>query len=254
MSKKTLIAAALALCLLAAAAGAYALEIRAGDIVIHADGGFSPKALPRHEDAPVVLHGGGSISTVSGALPPILRTLTIEFDRHGSVQTTGLPVCTKGKLAATTTAAARRACPNAIVGEGEGKAIVAFPEQAPIPVSSPITLFNGPKVHGNDTVLAHAYLDVPVPTAYIVPIVIERIHKGIYGYRTIATIPPIAGGAGVPVSGHLRIGRRWTFRGVHHSYVNARCETGRLQARGEFTFTDGTFLSGSFFRPCQVRP
>jgi hypothetical protein len=254
MSKKTLIAAALTLCLLAAAASAFALEIRAGDIVIQAEGGFTPKALPRHEDAPIVLHGGGSISTVSGALPPILRTLTIEFDRHGSVQTTGLEACTKGKLVATTTAQARRSCPDAIVGEGAGKAIVAFPEQAPIPVSSPITLFNGPKVHGNDTVLAHAHLDVPAPTTYIVPVVIERIHKGIYGYRTIATIPPIAGGAGVPVSGHLRIGRRWTFHGVHHSYVNARCETGRLQARGEFTFTDGTFLSGTFFRPCQVRP
>ncbi len=253
MPRKTPIATLLALTLLLLAATAYALELRAADIVIQADGGFSPKALPRHEDAPITLHGGGSISTVSGALPPILRTLTIEFDRHGSVQTEGLPVCTKGKLVATTTAQARRNCAGAIVGEGEGKAIVAFPEQSPLPVSSPITLFNGPKVHGEDTVLAHAYLNVPAPTTYIVPVVIERIHAGIYGYRTKATIPPIAGGAGVPVSGHLRIGRRWTFRGVHHSYVNARCETGRLQARGEFTFTDGTFLSGTFFRPCQVR-
>jgi hypothetical protein len=43
------------------------------------------------------------------------------------------------------------------------------------------------------------------------------------------------------------------YKGVRHSYVNARCETGRLQARGQFTFKDGTFLSGTFIRLCQVR-
>ncbi len=252
MKVRVSIVVVLALALVGATA-AYALQLRAGDIIVTAEGGFSPKSLPRHEDAPITLHGGGRISTVSGALPPILKTLDLEFDRHGSVQTTGLPVCTAAKLAATTTAQARRNCPGAIVGEGEGKAIVKFPEQAPIPASSPITLFNGPKVHGDDTVLAHAYLSVPAPTTYIVPVVIERIHDGVYGYRTKATIPKIAGGAGVPISGHLRIGRRWTYKGRHYSYVNARCETGHLQAKGEFTFSDGTFLTGTFLRPCSVR-
>jgi hypothetical protein len=47
-------------------------------------------------------------------------------------------------------------------------------------------------------------------------------------------------------------GRKWTYKGVRHSYVNARCETGRLQARGEFTFNDGIYLSGTFLRPCKV--
>ncbi len=248
-----MIATTLALTVLATASAAYALRIVAGPIVIEAQGGFSPTALPKHENAPITLHGGGSISTVSGALPPILKTLTIYFDRHGSVVTTGLEVCTAAKLAATDTTQARRNCPRAIVGEGEGTAIVQFPESAPIPASSPITLFNGPKIHGDDSVLAHAFLSVPAPTAYIVPIVIERIHQGVYGYRTKATIPPIAGGAGVPISGHLRIGRKWTYKGVEYSYINARCETGHLQAKGEFTFTDGTFLSGSFFRPCSVK-
>jgi hypothetical protein len=254
MSKKTLIAAVLALVLIGvAAASASALQIIAGPIVIEAEGGFSPTALPKHENAPITLHGGGSISTVSGALPPILKTLTIYFDRHGSVQTTGLPVCTMGRLAATTTAQARRACPEAIVGEGEGKAIIAFPESVPFSASSPLTLFNGPKRHGDPTVLAHAYLTVPVPTTYIVQIVIEKIHDGVYGYRTKGTIPPIAGGSGVPVSGELRIGRKWTYKGKKYSYINARCETGHFEAKGEFTFEGGTFLTGSFFKPCTVR-
>jgi hypothetical protein len=244
----------LALALAAAVAPtAVALQLRAGDILIEAHGDFSPRALPRHENAPITLRGGGRISTVSGELPPRLETIAIEFDRHGSVVTTGLPTCSYGRLLATTTKTARRLCPGAIVGSGFGKAQVKLPEQGPFPVSSPITLFNGRPEGGEPTVLAHAHLTQPVPTTFLVSIAIERIHKGIYGYRTAARIPKIADGAGIPVSGSLRIGRRWTYRGERLSYVNARCENGRLQARGEFDFDDGTELSGTFIRPCQVR-
>jgi hypothetical protein len=245
-------AASTSLCLLVAAS-AHAFRLQLGDLVIQGDGGFSPKALPKHRDAPITLHGGGRLSTISGELPPVLKTLTIEYDRHGSVQTTGLPVCQPGRLQATTVAAARRNCPNSIVGKGRGRAIVKFPEQAPIPISSPITIFNGPRIHGNPSVLGHAFTDVPVATTFVVPIEIERVNHGVYGYRTEAKIPAIAGGYGVPIAGHLKIGRKWTYKGHRYSYLNARCETGHLQARGEFTFADGTFLSGSVFKPCQVR-
>src|SRR5271167_3964767 len=118
MRKKTLIAATAVLALLVTASAAYAVRIVAGPIVIEAEGGFSPTALPKYENAPIELHGGGSISTTSGALPPILKTLTIYFDRHGSVVTTGLPVCTEGRLQSTTVVEARHNCPGAIVGEG----------------------------------------------------------------------------------------------------------------------------------------
>ncbi len=251
MKTKIFIAAVLGLLVVAGTASG--LKIRVGDLILNADGGFSPMALPKHRDAPITLHGGGRLSTVSGELPPIMETLTIEFDRHGSVQTTGLPVCKPGQLEETTVATARHNCPEAIVGEGFGRAVVKFPEQPPIPISSPITIFNGPKKGGDDTVLAHAYTTVPVPTTFVIPIVIEKIHKGVYGYRTKARIPRIAGGAGHPISGSLKIGRKWTYKGVDHSYVNARCETGHLQARAEVTFNDGTFLAGTFLKPCKVR-
>jgi hypothetical protein len=236
-----------------AAAAAPAIQLRAGDILIEAHGDFSPKALPRDHDAPITLRGGGRISTVSGALPPTLETISIEFDRHGSVETTGLPTCPLGRLIATTTRTARRLCPGAIVGSGFGRALVKLPEQDAFPVSSPITLFNGPERKGNPTVIAHAHLTRPVPTTFVVRIEIERIHRGLYGYRVRTRIPSIADGAGIPVSGSLRVGRKWTHRGRRHSYVNARCANGRLQARAEFGFDDGTELSGTFLRPCRVR-
>jgi hypothetical protein len=250
------LAAVAILALVAAAAAARKavdkVELRAGDLIIVGHGGFRPETLPKYHDAPIVLYGGGKLSTVSGAVPPILEKLTFELDKHGHPDTTGLEVCTAGKLQATTVAAARRACPQAIVGKGFGTGVVTFPEQRPIPVSSPLTVFNGPKVHGDDSVLGHFYTTVPVATTFIVPVVIERIRNGVYGYRVEAKIPKIAGGYGHPISGHLTFDRKWTYRGKRHSYVNARCETGHLQAKGEFTFDDGTFLTGTFFRPCKV--
>jgi hypothetical protein len=254
---KIFVFAALGLLVLAASAGAVKkvekVHLRAGDIVIDGYGGFKPETLPKNKNAPITIYGGGKISTVSGDLPPILDELNFEFDKHGAVETRGLDVCTQGKLVATDVPASRRACGGAIIGKGFGSAIVKFPEQAPIPASSPLTFFNGPKKHGNDTLLIHGHLDVPAPTTYIVPVEIKRIHKGVYGYRVEVDIPVLAGGSGIPISGRATIGKKWTFKGKTYSYVNARCQTGRLQARGEFAFTDGTLLKGSFLRPCKVR-
>jgi hypothetical protein len=228
------------------------VELRFGDLVIIGHGGFRPETLPKHQDAPIEIYGGGKLSTVSGELPPILNNITFEFDRHGSVDTTGLAVCRKSQLVATDVPAARRACGDAIVGKGFGTAVVKFPEQGPIPASTGNTLFNGPKKNGFDTVLVHAHLDVPAPSTVLFEVVIEKVHNGVYGYRAEADIPKLVNGYGHPISGHLTIARKWTYKGKKHSYANARCETGRLQARGEFGFEDGTLLSGTFFRPCKV--
>jgi len=254
MKKKIVAGVVLVLLVAATTANAFHVHVVAGNLVVDAEGGFAPKALPKHKNAPIKAWGGGKISTLSGELPPVLKGFVLEFDRHGAVDTDGLPHCTTGKLVATTVAAARRACKTAIVGEGFGSAVVKFPEQGPIKVGSPITLFNGPKKGGDDTVIAHAFLTVPVATTFIVPIVIEKIHKGVYGYRVQVEIPKIAGGYGHPIAGTAKVGRLWTFHGKKHSYISARCETGHFQARGEFTFKEEvtTVLRANFVLPCDV--
>ena len=152
--------------------------LRAGTLEVVGEGGFTPTTLPKHKTAPITLHGEGRIGTTDGSLPPILKTLTVWYDKHGAVVTKGLPYCTKGKLAATTSATARKVCAGSIVGEGHGTALIAFPEQRPFKASSPITIFNAPPHNGNPTVLAHAYLIVPAPTTYIVPVEIQKVHVG----------------------------------------------------------------------------
>lgn len=240
-----------ALLLLVACGSALAIVLHASNLVITADGGFSPRTLPKHGFAPIKLHGFGKIATEDGSLPPILKTVTIWFDKHGEVETRGLPRCSPGKLAATTTAQARRLCPGAIVGEGFGSAIVAFPEQPPIKASSAITLFNAAPKHGNPVVLAHAHLTVPGPTTFVVPIEIQRVHDGRYGFKTVAEIPKIAGGSGIPIYARLKVGRTWKYKGKTLSFANAGCPDGRLQAKGQFLFKDGTFLQGSVFKTCK---
>src|SRR3954454_6591945 len=165
MRKTLLRAHVLGLALLLVAAGsALAIKLTAGNVVVTTDGGVSPATLPKKGVAPIKLHGFGKIGTADGTPPPVLETVTIWFDKHGEVETKGLPVCTPQKLAATTTAQARKLCPGAIVGKGFGKAVVIFPEQGPIPASSPTPLFNAQPNHGNPVFLAHAPLPVPGPT------------------------------------------------------------------------------------------
>ena len=255
----------LGLLVAAATASAFHVHLVAGNLVLDAEGGFAPNALPKHENAPVTVHGGGKLSTLSGDLPPILDTFVLEFDKHGALDTTGLATCTKGKLVATDVPAARKACPDAIVGTGFGTGVVKFPEQAPIKVGTPITLFNGPKKGPDNTIIAHAHLDYPGPTTFIIPVVIEKIHKGVYGYRVKVKIPKIAGGYGHPIEGSSKVGKKWTFKGKKHSYINARCETGHFQVRGEFSFKEGPeeapasaaevnqILKATFLLPCKVR-
>lgn len=246
-------AGAVVLCAcLTATAGA--IRLQAGDIVVIGDGEIIPSTLPKFHNAPVKLRIHGRLTTVSGALPPILHKLRFEFDRHGRLETAGLPVCSYAQLKTTTVPQARKLCPGAIVGTGTGRAIVKFPEQDPIPVSSPLTFFNGPHEDGKWTIFFHAYNTVPVPAAIVFPVTVKKIDKGIYGYEVDAEIPRISGGYGIPKQAEMEVGREWTFKGERLSYLNARCENGRLQARGEFSFKDGTILHGSFLEPCTVRP
>ena len=108
MRKKTkMLIGAAVLALLLGAGTAEARKMRAGDLVVIGDGGFRPTKLPRHHNAPITIYGGGHIETVSGNPPPIIDTIAFEFDRHSAVDTTGLPVCTAGKLESTTVAGAR---------------------------------------------------------------------------------------------------------------------------------------------------
>ena len=249
---KIVLAATVALAVLALAAGAGALTVRSGDMILNADGGFAPtgaaQARKRADHDPRRRQGLDRLRRLPA--DPRKHQHRIRPPRLGrNHRPAGLH---QPKLEATTTPRRASACPGAIVGKGYGHAVVAFPESAADPGHLADHALQRPEERRQPDRPRPRLHDGPVPTTFIVPVVIEKIHKGVYGYRTKARIPKIAGGAGIPISGHLTIGRKWTFKGKKHSYVNARCETGHLQARVEATFKDSTFLSGVFIRPCKV--
>ena len=94
----------------------------------------------------------------------------------------GLPACKQGRLEARTTADAERACPDAIVGSGEGEVEVEFAESKPFSAKGPIVLFNGGVHDGTTLLYVHTYVSVPVPTAVVATVKITRIHRGHYGH------------------------------------------------------------------------
>ncbi len=251
--RRSALALAVLALLLLAAGSAGAARIVYGGLVVLAEGGFKPTVLPARHNAPITLRAEGRISTVSGDQPPRLRELELELDRHGSLVTTGLASCTPQQLQGASVEQARGACPTAIVGEGDAQATLSSPQAPPSQITLPITLFNGPRQGGDATILAHLYATVPAPTAYVIPIVVEPIPHGPYGYRLKMAVPEIDGGAAIPTALHIRVGRRWAYRSHRYSYLNARCQVGFLQSHGRFTFAEGLTLSGSLYRPCTVR-
>jgi hypothetical protein len=232
---------------------AYALRIQIGNLEVRSSATVVPHTLPEHTNAPATVNSLTRIETSDGSAPPALRKLLFIFDKHGSIDTAGLPVCTMAKLAETTTAAAKAKCPGAIVGEGLGRGIVTLPGQEPIAVSSPIVMFNAPPEGGKPSLIAHAYETVPAPKALLAPFSVERIQKGRYGYQVEIQMPEIAEGYGSITLAKASIGHEWKAGGKTHSYVNARCEGGRLQVHGSLNFQDGGFFQGTLAQSCAIR-
>jgi hypothetical protein len=222
----------------------------AGNICIVDNGGISPSKLPKHGSAAITARIFGEIHTRDGSHPPALQTLDLDVDRTIGIDAVGLPTCKAGRIEARTPADAKRACRGAIVGSGSAEVEVAFPEQPPFRSTGPLTLFSA-GVHGGTTsVLLHAYVDVPAPTAIVVPATITRIHRGRFGLHIAAKVPKIAGGAGSPTRFELKIGRRFTYKGRKKSFLTASCPTGRWVTKGQVVFADGTQTGLTHVFPC----
>lgn len=235
------------------ATGAAADRVRIGPLVITADGGFTPRLLPKDRYAPIRFQGRAEIEMLNGEQPPALRRIRLDFDRDGRLTTAGLATCAPESIAAAAPAQARRTCAAALVGTGSVEASIALPGRAPVDVRSPLSLFNGPRRGGNPTVVAHAQNSVPVSETFVVVIPIER-RGGVYRYRATFDIPEIAGGAGAITHVDAKIGRRYRAGGRERSYVSARCSDGILQTLGLASFADGTVVSGSLFKACRALP
>lgn len=222
----------------------------AGNICVADDGGISPTKLPRHQQAPITARLNGEISTRDGTHPPAFKSMDLKIEKNIAIDPVGLPTCRAGQLKATSSTAAKRACGDAIVGSGSAEVEVAFPEQAPFRSTGPLILFNGGLRGKTTTLLLHAYVNVPAPTAIVTAAKVTRIHEGPFGLRIQATVPRIAGGSGSVTEFELKVGRRFTYKGRKKSFLTASCPDGIWMAKGEAKFVDDTTLHISHPFPC----
>jgi len=226
--------------------------VRAGNLVLRLNGGVTPKALPKHELAPMGFHASGALEAIDGTHPPALGEAAFDTDRDLVVGVEGLPACSLAKLVARDTEHAKAACGGAVLGEGSATVEVSFPEQEPIHSTGPLVLFNGGERGGVITLLAHAYVNVPAPTAVVATVRVTRQRKGPYGLHFVVEVPRIAGGAGSVIAANLSARRVYSYRGERRSLLSGRCADGTFLARGSFRYRDGTVLSGSLVRACEV--
>jgi hypothetical protein len=212
------------------------------------NGDFKPKKLPKSEMAPVAVNIQGKISTADGTHPPALREVTIDFDKNGTVDVTGLPSCRRSQLERRGTKAARRICRQSIVGTGIAHVGIEASEQGPIPL--PLTLFNGGVEGGTTTLFIHTSIPAPTPTPIVAAVKLRKHHGGRYGLRAVSTIPPIADGSGSVLDYSFTIERLFEHKGTRQRYAIARCFDDRLSARMRSVFSEGTEVVGTVVRAC----
>ena len=176
-------------------------------------------------------------------MPPALKQVVLDFDRDGR-----LDVARPADLRARTDRGGQRRRS----ADASARARSSAPARSkrwsrlasgPVPTSSPLTLFNGPRQEGHPTVLVHAHTHLPATQTYAFLVPIEK-RRGEFRYRATADFPPLAGGLGAITKIKIKVGRRYTAGGVKRSYVSARCSDHILRSHGAFTFAGGLVIEG----------
>jgi hypothetical protein len=129
--------------LLLLAIPAAASVIQSGNLRVTVLAQVEPPNLPRDIPAPIAVFISGHIGTVDGTVPPQLQTMTVKVNRHGLLQSKGLPVCHQSEIHPGSTERALAECSDALVGSGRFWATVVFPDQRPYPTRGRLLIFNG---------------------------------------------------------------------------------------------------------------
>jgi hypothetical protein len=230
MRRKLMLTLALAAALsvgVVAVAQAVKITLRAGNVVTTFGGDVSPKTMPKNKFVPVSTNIFGKIGTANGNHPPALREVEFDIDKDVKINVKGYPVCKAGQLEARNTAAAMKVCGKTVLGKGGSHVEIAFPEQKPILVNSPLTVFNGGEKGGKVKLLFHIFITVPVPAAVVTEVTITRKGTGIH---SVAKVPVIAGGSGSAIDFKFKLGKTFNYKGKKVGYFESRCPDGVFKA------------------------
>jgi hypothetical protein len=239
-------------------AGARGETVRQGGLQVSFAGSVAPQVLPRAGTTPVSVAIRGGVRALGGNLPPSLRRIAIEVNRIGVLDRRGLAVCPAGRLRATSTADALRACGAALVGEGRVGGALVLPEQRPAGFGGRVVAFNGRLPDGAPAILTHLYLPRPLPLSFVLAFRVSRGH-GTFGTRLLATVPVQTRRTAHITAFSLRLHRVFEVDGVWRSYLSAGCPApeGFTSAtfpllRASYAFVGKKTVSDTLVRTCRT--
>jgi hypothetical protein len=244
MRRKLMTALALSAVLaigVAAIASATQTTLVAGNLKVTFGGTVSPKALPKSQYTPITSKIFGKIQTTDGTHPSAFREAVVDIDKDLKINVKGYPVCKGGQLEARDTKAAMKVCGKTVLGNGTSHVEIAFPEQKPIVVTSPLTIFNGGEKGGKVTLYFHIFLTVPVPAAVVTTVTIQRKGSGIH---SIAKVPVVAGGSGSALDFSFKIGKTYSYKGQKVGYIEAKCPDGVFKTKASAVFKNEAHVAG----------
>lgn len=248
--------AALALCGLAGSV--YAERNQVGNLVVFLNGGIEPRKLPRDHLAPVGVRLQAGVQTADSAPLPRVREVRLELAWRGTLDTRGLPVCSKRRLRSSDTRGALAACRDALVGRGRLYARIFLPNQAPFGLHSHLLAFNGRTAAGGQAVWVLAYSTDP-PVSIVIPFHV-RHQPGSFHTVLVSVVPRSVGPWPHFARFHISVFRRFAYHGRVHSYLSASCPlpprltAGFLSlARATFVIAHGPDLRQETVRSCRAR-
>jgi hypothetical protein len=248
---------ALAMALSAAVAGAVITQ--QGNLRVTVTGKLSPNRLPRTGAAPVAVTVGGKIATTDETAQPQLRKLTIEINRHGRLDSTGLPTCKVGLIRTASNGRALGACGSALVGEGRFFGTITLPGAAPYPIEGKLLVFNGTE-HGKPVLYGHIYSPHPFATSFVIAFQISNNGKGPYATTLSADLAKALGTQRNLTGIEMTLSRRYSYKGKQRSYVAAGCPAPKgfpgasyPLAQTSFGFAGGETLTTVLNSSCKAR-
>lgn len=214
--------------------------IQRGDLRITVLTQIAPYKLPRTGTAPISVFVSGHLASTKGGIPPQLQRMDIKVNRHGLLQSLGLPACPIARIRTASTREALRLCTPSLIGSGRFWAHIVLPEQVPYPTHGRLLIFNG--MQGKTPLLlAHIYTASPFPSAFVIAFSIRHIHQGNYGTELSATFPQALGNWGYVDRIKLNLKRKYHYRGREMSYFNAGCPAPKEVDRTLFPLALTTF-------------
>lgn len=259
MSGSTTKVGALLLALLLCASVAAAAVIQHGNLRITLLAQVEPFKLPRKAPAPIAVFISGHVDTANGAVPPQLQRMVVKVNRHGLLQSLGLPSCALPQIQPGSTNHALEECSDALVGSGRFWASVVFPDQRPYPTRGRLLVFNGRK-NGKPAIFAHIFTTQPFNSSFVVSFAIKQISQGPYGTELSASLPQALGNWGFVDRIKLTLRRKYHYQGKERSYFNAACPApnGTTTASfplalASFYFAQGESLSATVTKSCRVK-